>query len=424
MRVLHTSDWHLGHRLYDREQQLEQEMALDWLLDTIVEHSVDLLIVAGDIFDNSNPPNYARRQYYNFLGKLRTTNCRHVVIVGGNHDSPSMLNATSAVLRYIDIVVVGAATPDIEQQIIELKNDDGQVEAVVAAVPFLRDRDIHYNQAGEDENSRTKRLRQAIRDHYLQLGKLVEKYKSANIPIITTGHLYAHGSAASEKRSKIYIGNRSNIAASDFPDIFDYVALGHIHRAQIVGGLEKVRYSGSMIPLDFSELADDKVVYLVDFLANEVAKSKGKQKLLQNIAPLSVPSFRRLKKIAGSLEEVKAALDRFLAKRDVLEQETQEKLTPWLEIKVESDGPVLRLHEQLKELIGDRPAELLSTQVIREGQTRKNEQRILPKLDELSVEEVFHKLCQGNDGEVPENYSSLLAAFHELENWRQEREEA
>lgn len=433
MRVLHTSDWHLGHRLYDRDQQAEQQLALNWLLETIEDQKVDLLIVAGDVFDTSNPPNYARRQYYNFLGKLRNTGCRHVVIVGGNHDSPAMLNATSEVLRYIDIVVIGAATESIHQQVIELKDHTGKLEAVVAAVPFLRDRDIHYNQAGEDEESRTHRLRQAIRDHYQQLGQLVEQYRTAGVPLITTGHLYAHGAEASEKRTKIYIGNRSNILATDFPAVFDYVALGHIHRAQIVGSLQQVRYSGSLLPLDFSEVADDKIVYLLDFLTNEVAmpKSKGnkqasstsskKTSLDYKVEAIAVPTFRRLKRIDGTLDEVKEKLDRFLAKR-ALEDGPEETLAPWLEIKVNTDGPILRLHEQLRALIGDRPAELLSTQLVRQSKKNNDTQRILPRLDELSIEEVFEKLCQDNHGETPDNYPELLTAFRELENWRQEKE--
>ncbi|PHI18910.1 exonuclease sbcCD subunit D [Lewinellaceae bacterium SD302] len=420
MRLLHTSDWHLGHRLYDREQREEQQLALDWLLKTIEREAIDLLIVAGDIFDTSNPPNYARRQYYDFLGRLRTTGCRHVVIVGGNHDSPSMLNATSEVLRYIDIVVVGAATEEVLDQIIELRNADEQIEAIVAAVPFLRDRDIHYNQAGEDEASRTKRLRQSIREHYQKLGKEVEKYRTRNIPILTTGHLYAHGAEASEKRSKIYIGNRSNIAADDFPAIFDYVALGHIHRAQIVGGNKKVRYSGSLMPLDFSEVADDKIVYILDF---NVAKSTADDNDAFSIRSIDVPVFRRLKRIHGSLEEVEESLEKFLAKRELDLVDNTEVLRPWLEIKVESNGPIPLLHDKLKDLIGERPADLLSTQLIRSGANRKSEQRVLPKLDELSVEEVFRRLCLGSEGEEPAGFPELLNSFRELENWRQESEE-
>lgn len=400
-------------------------MALEWLLELIEAESVDLLIVAGDIFDSSNPPNYARQQYYDFLGKLRKTGCRHALIIGGNHDSPAMLNATAEVLRYMDIIVVGSSTPTIEEQIVELKNPAGELEAVIAAVPFLRDRDIHYNQAGEDEKSRTDRLRASIRSHYAELGKLVEKYQQKAVPLLTTGHLFAHGAEASEKRSKIYIGNRSNIAATDFPAVFDYVALGHIHRAQVVGGVDHVRYSGSLIPLDFSETADDKVVYLLDFKKNKddfkVAQTTDLKQGNYELRTVQVPVFRRLKRLAGDLEKVEAGLEKFLAKRSL--DPATESLAPWIEVKVESDGPLPQLQEQLQALIGERPAELLSTQVIRTGTATKVDFQNLPKLDELNPEEVFERLCSGSEGELPAGYPDLLATFRELENWRQEREE-
>lgn len=401
-------------------------MALDWLIGLIQRESVDLLIVAGDIFDTSNPPNYARRQYYDFLGKLRQTTCRHVLIIGGNHDSPAMLNATAEVLRYIDIVVVGSSTQEIENQVIEFKDAAGALEAVVAAVPFLRDRDIHYNQAGEDESTRTARLRAAIRKHYEVLGELVAPYQKKAVPILTTGHLYAHGAEASEKRSKIYIGNRSNIAATDFPAVFDYVALGHIHRAQVVGGIDHVRYSGSLISLDFSETADTKVVYLLDFNATiadgvKVAKKNAEEPGNYQLSTVEVPVFRRLKRLAGKLEKVEASLEQFLAKRSL--DNSAESLPPWIEVKVESEGPLPQLHEQLQALIGERPAELLSTQVIRTGSGKKIDLQALPKLDDLSPEDVFERLCSGNNGELPDGYPALLASFRELENWRQERED-
>jgi len=245
-------------------------MALQWLLNTIKQEQIDLLLVAGDVFDVANPPNYARQQYYDFLAQLRGSGSGHVVIVGGNHDSPAMLNAPAAVFKHFNIHVIGAATADPSNQIIPLKSKDGTLEAVVAAVPFLRDRDLHYSQAGESAADREQRLQKGIRTHYQHLAGLVAGYQSANVPLLTTGHLYAHGASAEEKRSNIYIGNRSNIAGGDFPEQFHYVALGHIHRAQRVAGLNHVRYSGSLIPLDFSEMADNKGIFILDFTGAKV----------------------------------------------------------------------------------------------------------------------------------------------------------
>ncbi|MEM1123432.1 MAG: exonuclease subunit SbcD, partial [Bacteroidota bacterium] len=128
MKILHTSDWHLGQRFLSNDRREEHQLALDWLRKTIEKEAIDLLIVAGDIFDISNPPSSARTMYYRFLADLRATNCRHIIIVGGNHDSPSMLNAPKEILEMLNVHVVGAATEKMEDTIIELRGANGQLE--------------------------------------------------------------------------------------------------------------------------------------------------------------------------------------------------------------------------------------------------------------------------------------------------------
>ena len=117
MKIIHTSDWHLGQKFLYNDREAEHQMALDWLLDTITQNEVDGLVVAGDIFDIGNPPNYARRMYYRFLTQLIHTSCRHVLITGGNHDSPAMLNAPRELLQALNIHVVGAATENLEDEL-------------------------------------------------------------------------------------------------------------------------------------------------------------------------------------------------------------------------------------------------------------------------------------------------------------------
>ncbi|RME09699.1 MAG: exonuclease subunit SbcD, partial [Bacteroidetes bacterium] len=142
MKILHTSDWHLGQKLTGRDRDEEHRLALDWLADFIAQEKVDVLVVAGDVFDIHNPPNSARELYYRFLRKLIQSSVRHVVVIGGNHDSPNMLEAPKELLQLLGIHVVGAATGHVSDEIIELKDADGKVELVVAAVPFLRDQDL------------------------------------------------------------------------------------------------------------------------------------------------------------------------------------------------------------------------------------------------------------------------------------------
>lgn len=408
MRILHTSDWHLGQKLLYFERDEEHRLALDWLLEKLVAERVDVLVVAGDIFDIGNPPNYARHTYYRFLSRLLQTPCRHVVITGGNHDSPTMLNAPRELLEALNIRIIGAATGQLEDELLELRNAQGQPEAVIAAVPFLRDRDLRTSIAAETFDEKLQRLREGIKQHYQQIGALAEPYRRLNVPILATGHLYAIGAQTEEKQNNIYIGDCENIDAADFPEIFSYVALGHIHRAQTIGDYQHVRYSGSLIPLSFSETKDDKTVYLLDY---EGAR-------LLNISALDVPVFRRLKTITGTLDEVKAKLTRFAAEHD-------RPLTPWVEVVVQSDNYLPGLDETLKEFCRPLPLELVKIRVNRHyASLGADEGAPLPDLDELSVDEVFFRRCKIALEITSEEKETLNKTFQELKEWMESRQEA
>jgi exonuclease SbcD len=388
--------------LLNQERTDEHRRALDWLLDTIREQAVDVLLVAGDIFDTGNPPNYARQLYFDFLVRLRGTGCRHVVITGGNHDSPAMLDAPRALLSHLNIHVRGAATEDPADELVVLRAADGTPEAIVAAVPFLRDRDLRYSQAGETSEDRRQKIQEGIREHYATLGRLVTAQEfPADRPRIAMGHLYAAGAVASAVQDNIYIGDRENIQAGEFPACFDYVALGHIHRAQSVGEAEHVRYSGSLIPLDFSETKDDKCVVLLEWQGAE----------LKAVRPLPVPTFRRLKSIRGPREKVEAALRRFVVKA--------RELTPWVDVVVETDRPLPHLPEALRTLVADHDVQLLAVRLDRQydpGPTLAD----LPDLESTDVEEVFRRRCAGQ-GELPAaEWQELLADFRELREWMEE----
>ncbi|MCB9293867.1 MAG: exonuclease SbcCD subunit D C-terminal domain-containing protein [Lewinellaceae bacterium] len=405
MKIIHTSDWHLGQKFLYNGREEEHQLALDWLLGAIREQQPDGLIVAGDIFDIGNPPNYARRMYYRFLTQLMGTACRHVVITGGNHDSPSMLNAPRELLQALNIYVVGEASEDIRDEIVEWRDESGQLLAVVAAVPFLRDRDLHYSVSGEGGPGRVERIKEGLRRHYQEIGEIAEQqYGKAGVPLIATGHLYATGAEASDKQDNIYIGNKENIRARDFPKVFDYVALGHIHRPQEVGGLGHIRYSGSLLPLSFSETKDEKSIYLLEF---EGRKLKG-------VESLPVPAFRRLKTIQGTLEEVEAALLRFGEKE-------REGLQPWVEVLVETGRMIPQLDKRLHELTADMDLELLKIRILNDYRAL-DAQAPAPELGELEELEVFKMRCQ-SFGSPPEELEELVETFLELRDWMEELEE-
>lgn len=402
MKILHTSDWHLGQKFLTKDRQEEHQLALDWLFHLIMEENIEALIVAGDIFDIGAPPNYARKLYYQFLTRLLGSSCRHIIIVGGNHDSPSMLEAPKDLLEQLNMYVVGAVPENFAGQVLELKDGKGEIEAVIAAVPFLRDRDLRHSTTGESGLQRIEVIKQGILEHYQQVGKLVESRSYQTVPKIITGHLYASGADTSSKQDNIYIGDKENIKASDFPDCFDYVALGHIHRPQSIGGFNHIRYSGSIIPLSFSETKDDKLVYVLDFEKDQ----------LKSVEPKFIPVFRRLKTIQGEYDEVKANIRAFAERH-------QNELPPWVEVIVESDQIIPNLNMELNDWVEGLNIELLKVRLFRKNVAKKT-QEISRELEDFEVVDVFRKKCE-HFGTVPDQMEDLENSFRSLMNWMQER---
>ncbi len=339
MRLLHTADWHLGKKLDQHDRSQEHQLFLNWLLETINAREIDALIIAGDIFDSGSPANETLRMYYNFLVTLRQTCCRQAVIIGGNHDSISTLNAPRELLRAMQMHVVGGVPENAEEQIIPLFNKTGQVEAVVAAVPFLRDRDVRLSVAGESAEERELRIREGIAGHYSKQLPLLEDYIAKNIPLIATGHLFAQGAAASDSEKEIHVGSLGQVPASAFPKEYHYVALGHLHRPQIVGGLSHIRYSGSPIPLSFSEATDEKQVLILETQPSQPI----------NIETLPIPVFRKLIRIQGDPEKVKKQIVQL--KMDV----TGNELPAWVEVQVHTNSLLTQLQDDLQAILEKKP---------------------------------------------------------------------
>jgi exonuclease SbcD len=196
MRVLHTSDWHIGRTLYGRKRYEEFEAFMSWLAETIQQNEIDALLVAGDVFDTSAPSNRAQELYYRFLCRVAASSCRHIVVVAGNHDSPSFLNAPKELLKALDVHVVGSSTASPEDEVLVLRNERDAPELIVCAVPYLRDRDIRVAEAGESVEDKERKLIDGIRTHYAAVAALAEQKREelgADIPIVGTGHLFTAG---------------------------------------------------------------------------------------------------------------------------------------------------------------------------------------------------------------------------------------
>jgi exonuclease SbcD len=378
MKVLHTSDWHLGQKLLNLDRESEHQQALDWLSDLVREQEIRLLIVAGDIFDTGNPPNYARTLYYRFLASLINSPCRHIVIVGGNHDSPSMLEAPRALLQALNVHVVASVSENPLEDLLVLRDETGEPEAVVAAIPFLRDRDLRSAVLGETPEERRQRIQEGILAHFRKMGEAVEPWREAGIPLIATGHLYAQGAESTEKKDNIYLGDTQNLRVENLPDIFDYLAFGHIHRPQRIGGKNHVRYCGSLIPLSFSEVLDQKLVLELQF-------NKGR---LARVTEHPVPWFRRLKAIEGGLKDLEERMRSFaLRHRD-------DAMPPWIELLVQASYLPPHEEERLRELAGELNLEVLKVRIDRNYRPEQRQEVVPIELDSLEPEEVFALKCE------------------------------
>lgn len=398
MKIIHTSDWHLGQQLHGHGRQEEHQRALDWLATLIDEEAADLLIVSGDIFDVTNPPNYAREMYYRFLERVtRSGRCR-VVITGGNHDSPATLHLADEFLNQHGIWVVGAGDTDVNKEILEIRDAQGRLIAVVAAVPFLRDSVLLPAIPGEDPQATIERRRANLKAHYHQIGQALEQWRDAGVPLIATGHLYVAQCDDPEAQDNIYMGDKANMAAADFPEILDYVALGHIHKAQALDAEGKIRYSGSLIPLSFSETPDDKLVWLLEF--------EGSQ--LTQVAAHPVPLTRRLKTVECWPEALRERLVAFAERHD-------EPLEPWVWVKLDCRGGMpAQPMAVVKEAADGLKLRVLKVTLITDTTQADN---AMPEQDlrHLKPEEVFNFVLKHNgiEGDEAERLRDTFKALRE-----------
>ena len=321
MKFIHTADWHLGNTMHDIDRTRETEAFLEWLETEIATVGAEALVIAGDVFDVVNPSNIAKTQYYRFLASLLKTNCTNVVVVGGNHDSGSLLDAPAEILGALNINVVGSINNrSIDDLVVELKDGDGQAIGLCCAVPFMRNMELEqfYKSSIGDENGTNDEdlLKRLYADVYR---RAVEIRGARDIPIIATGHLFAcnlsgrdsEGSDSSAENRTVavletsiddgvreVVGTLGNVDVSTFPNELDYVALGHIHYTSMVAKNPKVRYSGSPFVMGFDEANCKRYVLAVNVGANAAPA----------VAKIEVPKAVRFEQFKGDLETLKSDL--------------------------------------------------------------------------------------------------------------------
>ncbi|WP_158851366.1 exonuclease subunit SbcD [Algibacter sp. L1A34] len=399
MKILHTADWHLGHRLHEQSQVAEQTLFLSWIEAYIIEQNIDVLLISGDVFDTGSPSNQSLEMYYSFLVKLKTTSCKSIIITGGNHDSAGTLNAPKHILNALAIKVVGKATENIEDEVFEV--DVNGEKVIIGAVPYLRDGDIRRAVAGESFDELTDKYKTALINHYKASAEQCKLINMSNAPVIAMGHLFATGGSVSDSEQNIYVGTLGHIGAQDFPVYFDYIALGHLHRPQIIGGNDKVRYSGSPNILSFSEINYDKKIVILTVEGNKIS----------TIKDAIVPRFREFYKLTGSISE---CIDAFPS----ITSNTYE-LTPWVEIVLNETHTVNT--EDLNKAAEKYPFEILKT-ALKNLRKQKGIEELLEEtksIKELLPTEVFKLKCKeiGFDLESrPEVEDAFNEILHAVKN--------
>ncbi|WP_067219422.1 exonuclease SbcCD subunit D C-terminal domain-containing protein [Marinomonas gallaica] len=373
MKILHTSDWHLGQSFMGKSRLEEHRLFVSWLANIVEQHHIKAVILAGDVFDTSTPPSYARELYHECVLKLNALNCQFIV-VAGNHDSVSVLNESKSLLRTLDTYVV--TQPEwaaLDNAVIPLRDEQNTLQAMVCAVPFLRARDMVRYEAGQAGDEKQQLLSHQIQHYYRTLFSEAKRL-SGDVPIIGTGHFTVLGGQKTESVRDIYVGTLEAFPPSMLPE-FDYLALGHIHKPMSVGGNHCWRYSGSPMPMSFDEASSQKSVCVFDTETRDVER-------------IDVPAFRELRSMKGSRDQLIYEIEQLPC---------SEHLTVWLEITVTEDINLGPFQEQLRQITEHKKIDVVKV---------RREKRLVDLVDGLAETatledvtpvEVFDKLLLEKD---------------------------
>lgn len=421
VRILHTADWHLGQTLHGVSRTYEHAAFLEWLAAELQRQAVEVLIVAGDVFDTAHPGPGAQEAYYGFLARCREL-CPQlsIVVVGGNHDSPLRLDAPRALLGALDITVVGglprdaAGAIDLRRAVVEVGTRGGRSGALVLAVPFLRRADLDLGPlpaggpaapeaAGAEQDTVHAALIDAYRGLYARLAAEAIARRRPGQALIATGHCYMVGGLVSElSERKVQVGNQHALPADIFPESIGYVALGHLHRAQAVGGRDHVRYAGSPIPLSMAERTYAHQVLLADVGAGGI----------ERLEPRLVPRAVDILSVPETHAPLAAVLEALaqLPERDATAP--SDATCPLLEVKVLLEDTNPRLRQDIEAALAARAARLVRIDARFAPGTERH--LISPERDLASIapEDVFRAAyARQRGGEAP---ARILGLFREL----------
>ena len=394
MKILHTADWHIGKKLHKHSLYPDFAIFIDWFCQLVDNENIDVVVISGDIFDLANPSAEARQQYFDALVSLHKLGCT-IIVTGGNHDSPSMLNAPKELLKSLNVHVIGALPEKMEDCLIPLYKN-GEIKYIVAAIPYLRDSNLHSATQSSSYEERLEAMRTGIANIYKQAAETAAA-KYPEIPCIAMGHLFAAGVTTSESERDIQIGNNAMFNAFNFDSYFSYIALGHIHKPQKVSSNIPTYYSGSPLALSFSERTDNKRVLLIDTEVGWEPKS------------ISIPSIRKLLLIQGNMEEIEEKLE-------ALENHTDLPSLLEVELIEEQHSPqkILRFQAYIEAF--DKEGFIIVKDRVRFTDTLDTLSEVMGTqhtLEDLTPKDVFTSLLDQQDMDE-ESKNMMFASFHEI----------
>lgn len=399
MRLLHTSDWHLGQTLHGFDRSDEHQAFLDWLLDTLVAERIDALLIAGDIYDNANPSAASQKQLYRFLRRARAAAPHlNIVIIAGNHDSPGRLEAPGPLLEEHAVTLIGQvgrdATGDIDVDSLvrPLLRRDGTVAAWCLAVPFLRPGDVPRVEESENPYAA------GVAELYRRALDSALARRAPGQAIVALGHCHMVGAAPSaDSERRIVIGGSEALPSSLFGPEIAYAALGHLHLAQNIGKQGQVRYSGSPLPMSFSETHYRHQVLRID-LDGEAAVDVASLFIPRTVDMLRIPPRH------APLSEALALLAEL--------PEACAAPAPYLEVRIALDQPEPGLRARIEAALAGRHARLARIDTVL-PRRRETESEAMPEqLAQLQPDDIFRRLYrQKFDTDAP---SDQMAAFAEL----------
>lgn len=401
MRIIHTSDWHLGQLFHDYDRAEEHGMFLGWLLDTLGTERADALLVAGDIYDHANPSAASQKLLYSFLSEARRRYPHlNIVLVSGNHDSPARFEAPSPLLEGFGVNVLGQVPRDgggcidLTRLCLPLQDRAGRTVAWCLAVPFLRSGDLPAT-PGMSYPERVGLL-------YADLMSAVLARRERGQGLVALGHCHVEGAVASHDSERpIAVGGLDALERNMFDSRLTYVALGHLHRAQEVG-TPRMRYSGSPIPLSFSEIDYPHQVVRVDLDGED----------LDDVRAIPVPRFARLLRLPDLPAGVETVVSMLAAHQF---EESEGDLRPYVEVLVQLDGPTPGLRARIDEALADKPVRLAKITPSYAVTSESFEERQVASADDLArlaPEDIFRQLHRARFGQEPRD--ALLEAFGEL----------